>query len=83
MLVWVLPFAESSRFFVIVALTWIIGIGGFSHIVAGSVDAFYLATTGPTSWGHALGGYVVPALIGNIIGGIALVAALNHAQVVS
>ena len=46
MLVWVLPFAEFSRFLVIVALTWVIGIGGFSHVVAGAVDVLFLATTG-------------------------------------
>jgi formate-nitrite transporter family protein len=28
-----------------------------------------------------LGGYILPTLIGNIIGGVTLVAALNHAQV--
>jgi formate-nitrite transporter family protein len=27
--------------------------------------------------------YMTPTLIGNILGGVALVAALNHAQVVS
>lgn len=83
LLVWVLPFAESSRFFVIVGLTWVIGIGGFAHIVAGSVDAFYLATTGAAPWGQTVGGYLVPALAGNILGGVSLVAALNHAQVVA
>jgi len=83
MLVWVLPFAESSRFFVIVALTWLIGVGGFSHIVAGSVEMLFLAETGAVGWGHVVGGYIVPALIGNILGGVSLVAVLNHAQVIS
>jgi len=83
LLVWVLPFAETARFFVIVALTWIIGIGGFSHVVAGSVDVLLLATTGNATWTAAVGGYIVPALIGNVIGGVSLVAVLNHAQVTS
>jgi formate/nitrite transporter FocA (FNT family) len=83
LLVWVLPFAETARFFVIVALTWLIGVGGFSHVVAGAVEAFFLATTGATPWTHAVGGYIVPALIGNILGGVSLVAVVNHAQVVS
>ncbi len=30
---------------------------------------------------HYLAAYMVPTLIGNILGGVALVAALNHAQV--
>jgi len=83
MLVWVLPFAETARFFVIVFLTWIIGIARFSHVVAGSVDVFVLAWSGQASFAHAIGGFVLPALIGNVLGGVSLVAALNHAQVVS
>ena len=43
----------------------------------------FLATTGATPWHHAFLGYIIPALIGNIIGGLSLVAAINHAQVVS
>jgi formate/nitrite transporter FocA (FNT family) len=83
LLVWVLPFAESARFFVIVSLTWMIGIGGFSHVIAGSIEAFFLAVSGAGTWTHAVGGYILPALIGNILGGVSLVAVVNHAQVVS
>ena len=82
-LVWMLPFAESSRFFVIIAIAWLVGVGGFTHVVAGSVEVFTLAWTGAASWPEAVLGYTVPSLIGNIIGGISLVAAINHAQVVS
>jgi formate/nitrite transporter FocA (FNT family) len=81
MLVWVLPFAEHARFFVIVAITWLIGIAGFSHVVAGSIETLLVATTGAASWLHVVFGFILPALIGNIVGGVALVAALNHAQV--
>ncbi|MDQ6663778.1 MAG: formate/nitrite transporter family protein [Acidobacteriota bacterium] len=83
LLVWVLPFAETGRFFVIVALTWVIGIGGFTHVIAGSIEVLFLATTGAASLQHVVLGYILPALIGNIIGGVSLVAALNHAQTVS
>ena len=82
-LVWMLPFVETARFFLIVAITWVIGIGGFSHVVAGAVDVFFLVTTGAASWGAAVGGYLLPTLLGNILGGVALVAVLNHAQVIS
>jgi formate/nitrite transporter FocA (FNT family) len=46
------------------------------------VDAFYLAVTGELSWATGVPGYLVPTLIGNVAGGVSLVAALNHAQVV-
>jgi formate-nitrite transporter family protein len=83
MLVWMLPFAEAARFFVVVTMTWLIGLGGFTHVVAGAVEVLFLAWAGLAPWHAAVGGYIVPALIGNILGGVALVAVVNHAQVVS
>jgi formate/nitrite transporter FocA (FNT family) len=83
LMVWLLPAAEMARLWVIIILTYIVGLAGFSHIVAGSTEMFYLATTGAASWGDVIGGYLLPTLIGNILGGVALVAALNYAQVVS
>jgi formate/nitrite transporter FocA (FNT family) len=83
LLVWLLPFAEHARFFVIITMTWMISICGFTHIVAGSVETIFLTWSGIHSWQQAVGGYIVPVLLGNIIGGVSLVAALNHAQVVS
>jgi len=50
-------------------------------VVAGSSEVFYAAWRGEATWAQATVGYVVPALIGNMLGGITLVAALNHAQV--
>lgn len=54
---------------------------GFRHSIAGSVEAFYQAMMGATTWGASIGAFVVPAVIGNIIGGVVLVALLNHGQV--
>jgi formate-nitrite transporter family protein len=82
-MVWLLPFAESARVTVIVAITYVLALGGFTHIVAGSVDAFYLWSSGAMSVGPMLFHFMVPTLIGNIIGGVSLVAAINHAQVVA
>ncbi len=83
LMVWVLPFAESARLWVIVILSYFVGVGHFSHIVAGAVQTFYVAIAGDISWGAAFGHYLAPTFIGNVIGGVALVAAINHAQVVS
>ena len=66
---------------VIILMTYVIALGSFSHIIAGSVDTFYLVVVHDRTWGQYLGGFMLPTLLGNIIGGIALVAALNHAQV--
>jgi formate/nitrite transporter FocA (FNT family) len=83
LMVWVLPFAESARFWVIVLLSYLVGLGHFSHIVAGAVQTFYGAFDGDSSWQAVFGNYLFPTFIGNVIGGVALVAAINHAQVVS
>jgi formate/nitrite transporter FocA (FNT family) len=80
-LIWLLPFAQSGRVPVIIILTYVIALGQFSHIIAGSVDGFYAVVTGHASWAAFFGRFYVPTLIGNIAGGVALVAATNYAQV--
>jgi formate-nitrite transporter family protein len=80
LMVWLLPFAQSARVAVIAILTYVIGVGHFSHIIAGTVDAGFLVFTGGRSWGEFALTFFVPTLIGNIIGGVVLVAAINHAQ---
>lgn len=82
-MVWLLPFAEAARIWVIILVTWIVGLGGFSHVIAGSIDVMFLAFRNQAAWTEVFGSYTIPALIGNIIGGVSLVAALNHAQVVA
>jgi formate/nitrite transporter FocA (FNT family) len=82
LMVWVLPGADAfERSFVIVVLTYIVGVAKLSHIIAGSVDTMYLAFTGDISWAAYATGFLVPSLIGNTIGGVTLTAAINHAQV--
>ena len=83
LMVWLLPYAESARVLVIIFITYLVGIGEFSHIIAGSVETFTVAAMGQDTWGHVLGGFVLPALLGNILGGVTLVAVLNHGQIVA
>jgi formate/nitrite transporter FocA (FNT family) len=83
LMVWLLPFAEAARVHVIIIITYLVGLGELSHIIAGSIEVFVLAWAGVRPWTEVLGGYVLPALIGNVLGGVTLVAALNHAQVVA
>ncbi len=83
LMVWLLPAAEAARVQIIIIITYIVGLAGLAHIIAGSVEVLYLVTTGDASWLDFLGRFMLPTLIGNIIGGVSLVAALNHAQVVA
>ena len=78
---WLLPNARGQEIWVITLLTYLIAISGFSHVVAGSAEAWLLAAAGETSWSHAAFGFILPVLAGNIIGGTGLFAALAHAQV--
>jgi formate-nitrite transporter family protein len=82
LMVWMLPAAKSARLWVVIIITYLVAFGGFAHIIAGSVEGFYLVTTGGAAW-SAYFGWMLPTLFGNIIGGTTLVAALGHAQVVS
>lgn len=79
-LVWMLPSSESNEFFVIFLMTYLIAIGDFTHVVAGSAEAFVLLLAGDASIGEAFG-YIGAAGLGNIIGGTGLFALLAYAQV--
>jgi formate/nitrite transporter FocA (FNT family) len=76
-------FSFLTEGIVIVIMTWLIAAGRFAHVIAGSSEVFYAAWRGEASWADALAGFVLPSLIGNMVGGITLVAALNHAQATS
>ncbi len=78
-MVWLLPFAETARVWVIIIVTYVVGIADFSHVIVGSVDAFYLVGIGQKSLLDYFA-YMVPVLIGNIIGGSSIVATIAHAQ---
>jgi formate/nitrite transporter FocA (FNT family) len=82
LMVWLLPGAESARVSIIIIVTYLVGISGFNHIIAGSTTMFFLMVTKSISLGTYLAQFFLPTLIGNVIGGMALVAALGHAQVV-
>lgn len=78
---WVLPSVRGQEIWLITVLTYIISLAGFSHVIAGSAEAWLLVVTGHTSFGFALFGFILPALAGNIVGGTGLFAVLAHAQV--
>ena len=82
LMVWLLPGADSARVSIIIILTYVVGLGGFNHIVAGSTTVFFMVWTHSSSWGEYFLRFFVPTLLGNIVGGVTLVSALGHAQVV-
>ena len=81
LMVWLLPSAGTARILIIVLLTWVVSLARFSHIIAGSSEAAYAVLTGAATGGDYLMKFLIPTLLGNTLGGAALVALLNHAPV--
>ena len=80
-MVWLMPGAEGAQLHVITLMTWLIAVGGFTHIVAGSMESYLLVFSGEWVWWRMLTDFTVPVLIGNMIGGTALFALIAYAQV--
>jgi formate/nitrite transporter FocA (FNT family) len=83
LMVWMLGGVKEVNLGIIIIITYLIGIGKLTHIIAGSVEAFYVTTTGAAGWWDVLRSFTIPTLIGNVAGGVSLVAVVNHAQVVA
>ncbi len=81
LIVWMLPQADSSKFFLILTFTWLIAAGDFTHIVAGSVEMAVLMLEGDLGFDGAMRGFFLPVLTGNIIGGTVIFALMAWGQV--
>lgn len=46
LVVWLLPLAGAGRLWMIIILTYFVGLGSFSHIIAGSVEVMFAAIYG-------------------------------------
>jgi formate-nitrite transporter family protein len=82
-MVWLIPSAESAQFQVITLMTWLIAIGGFTHIIAGSAEAYLLVLNGDLEWWRMAADFMAPVLLGNVVGGTALFALISYAQVMN
>jgi formate/nitrite transporter FocA (FNT family) len=78
---WIRAGVTSDHFWIVLAVTYAIALGGFAHVIAGSAETFLLLFSGRIGVVHAFGGMILPALVGNIVGGTGLFALLAHAQV--
>lgn len=79
LMIWLLPGAGSARMLVILVLTYFVAIGHFSHAIAGSVEVAFAVFVGQVPPIAYLTHFLVPTVIGNTLGGVTLVALLNHA----
>lgn len=80
-MVWLLPAAEAAKVAVIVIITYLISLAGFTHIVVGSTEVLYLLFRGEVDLGQYVVDFALPTLAGNIVGGSFIFALISHAQV--
>jgi formate/nitrite transporter FocA (FNT family) len=80
-MVWLLPSAPDVKFWTILLFTYLIGIGGFTHIIVGAEEGAYLVLSGKLSVVDYATKLLAPVLLGNIVGGTLIFALINHAQV--
>lgn len=81
-LVWILPgMVTGGEVLAIIMLTYMIGLGGLSHVVAGSTELFVLVLHGDLGLFAAVAKGILPAFLGNALGGTGMFAVLTYAQV--
>lgn len=80
-LVWMLPSAEGTEIFVTTLITYLIALGGFTHVIAGSVEALYMWFAGLEPLSRVVFSFFFPTLFGNVAGGTLLFAVVSYAQV--
>ena len=80
-MVWMLPSGQGNEFFIILFMTYLIALGDFAHVVAGSTEVFLLLLAGDVGITQMLFEFLLPAFVGNVIGGTFLFTVLAYAQV--
>lgn len=84
LVVWLVAASEDtmSRIFLVWAPVVLIPAGGLVHCIAGSSEVLISVFAQQTSWEEYLFRFLIPATLGNTIGGIVLVTLLNYGQVI-
>ncbi len=80
-MVWLVPAAGNAKAMIIVLMTYLIGIGGFTHIIVGSTEVLFLVFDGRLPFADYLLVFALPTLAGNVVGGSLIFALISHAQV--
>jgi len=81
LMVWLLPSARSERLLTVLLVTYTVAVSKLTHVIAGSVEAAYAVMIGAASVPDYFLVFLVPTFIGNVIGGVSLVAIVNHAAI--
>lgn len=80
-LVWLLANARGSELLLVICITYVIALCDFAHVIAGAVEMAALVVGGGLGMGSALIDFMLPALIGNVIGGTILFTLIAYGQI--
>lgn len=72
---------DSSQIFVVYIVTFLIGLGGFHHSIAGSAEMFTAWFIGDKRTTQEVFSFIATALAGNMVGGSVFVGVLNYAHI--
>ncbi len=80
-IVWMIPTQPQNPFFIILFFTWLISAGGFTHIIAGSVEMAYMILYHEMGFRQAIFGFFIPVFLGNVVGGTVVFTLITWGQV--
>ncbi|WP_119168200.1 formate/nitrite transporter family protein [Algihabitans albus] len=80
-LVWLLANSRGGELLIVFVVTYVIALAGFAHVIAGAVEVAALVLTEAMGVTRAFFGFVVPALLGNVVGGTVLFTLIAYSQV--
>lgn len=79
-MVWMMPSAKGYEASIVTVMIFLIVLGDYTHVVAGSFEAFLLILSGHVEVVKGLS-YILAAGLGNILGGTGIFTMLAYAQV--
>jgi len=81
-MVWLVHAARdtTARVLVIFALGYTVGAAQLAHCIIGAIEVLYVVFSGDATILAFLWGFLVPATLGNTLGGVVLVALLNYSH---
>jgi formate/nitrite transporter FocA (FNT family) len=79
-MVWLMAAAQGAKTFLVLLMTWLVGLGGFAHVIVGAIEAQFLLYDGQLGVAGFFS-FLWPTLLGNVVGGSLIFALVSHAQV--
>jgi len=81
-MVWLVHAARESitRFVTVFVLMFLVPSLDLFHCIIGACEVLFLVFMGEAGWYQSTVGFFIPVLLGNVLGGVLLVAILNYSQ---